>query len=180
VKRNLLLVAAAGMLMAMVGSALADTTTITDPRGDNRGGASRDLRFASAGHGTPKVSARRRGAGVFLHKVRVRDHAIATDPPDIFINTPGDGPGPEYRMGRNSAGNGRVFDLKDQGFGGPATIEKANRRTFTYQFLFDAIGCPARYGWQVVYSSHGKVFDRAPNRGYVAHDLSAAKRWETC
>ncbi len=192
-KRFLLIVAFVGSLaLAAAGVVLADSGSITDPKGDvkhNPSGkdANYDIVKATYGH------ARHRK---LKHTVTVAGHlGSLTSPgpgayPDMLFDVPGnvgDNPNCDYFIQPDPPGTPynhtdhikfNVYRCKNEFPNPPVGSARGTRvRPDTDKLVFSkkVIGSPKRYGWAfdfVTETNNGfAIADRAPNHGFKVHHL---------
>ncbi|MCA1705167.1 MAG: hypothetical protein LC808_18680 [Actinobacteria bacterium] len=131
--RSLLIIAL--VVMQLTGVALADSTTVDDPKGDaNR--AREDVDYAVADH----------HKGLLRHKVTMYG-AFETYRPRIciLVQTPKAG----YRIC-----GPQVYRVRDDQPVGSAKVRRPNDRTIAFSFTKGVIGRPSSYHWYVAVGSN--------------------------
>jgi hypothetical protein len=150
-----------GAALVMAGA----TGEISDPRGDQDGPSSRDLRSGAAVYDT---------AEGLRHTVTVRGTASAKSPPVLYFNeleTTGE---PEYALARGVGGDALWYLPNWPNEASEAQITKTGEHRWTYVFGL----CLSDYEWSIAYQDGSRVLDRAPNTGYAEFSVPtpSAKR----
>jgi hypothetical protein len=180
-RRTLVLPSVLAAAAAFATIAVANTTTVTDPKGDVRCTdesnhvtkcppsssnmhAPPDLRSASAGH----------AGGKLKHVVRGWTRLYAKD-----IKSFG-AVGLEIHAGGHAyftIGNGGSSEMHQSPSGkvsGSVTVTQVDSHTVKFVFAKSAIGSPAKYTWRAQDNAACEKCtpsDRVPNTGFVTHKL---------
>lgn len=154
---------AVAVFVVVTSVAMANTTTVGDPRGDAGGGL--NLKSATAGHTR---------AGLLKHTIVQYNPIDKTNPPSLVING---GPTGACRSPSNKYYQALGVKLgalpTDKGFyrpcngavSGSFNRSYPNRFTVVYTFKRAAIGGPGRYFWAVRIHGTGEANqDELPNR----------------
>ena len=161
-KKTLAAAVAASVLLAGVGTGLADKRTITDAEGDVAGPPHLDFVSGTQGH---------MGKKAVVHTATVAGKADVKDFPTLEINTRGDkASGPEYAVNVAEDGSAVVQNLATGATKPALAYVGADELINTYKLVFrkGAIGSPEkRYGWRFVIPGE----DSMPNEGYAVHRL---------
>ena len=175
-RRTILALGAAGIVIgAVVAVAVADTGSASDPARDVQGNppgrnSRSDIIKVAYGHGAN---------GTVVQTVKTRGRIFGPSRPGtplLWIDVPGK---VAHRQGCNysdySVLAGEIDECGEGPKVGDATEAKVSRRKIRITFDPSAIGDPSKYGIAFVTegSVNGKLafFDRAPNHGWLVHDL---------
>jgi hypothetical protein len=147
---------AAGVALSLLVATvvLADTTKITDAKGDVQQG-SVDIKSALAGHTS---------TGKLRHVVVAYATFKTGQAPCIHIKT--------VHFKQDDfiiCGDGVILAAATGGTAGTATVTRPDQHTVQYVFTKKALDNPSKYRWRIVDANFD---DAAPNQGYVVHDLS--------
>jgi len=140
----------------LLGAALAiggATGEISDPRDDQTGPSSRDLRSGTAGYDNTEG---------WRHTVTVRGTASAKSPPVLYFNELETTNEPEYALARGVGGDALWHLPEWPNQASEAQITKTGEHRWTYVFGL----CLSDYEWSIAYQDGSKVLDRAPDSGY--------------
>ena len=175
--RRMATVATAVGLLAFAAIALANAGSKNDPAGDVK----HDPPGKDARSDIVKISYKHGPGTQLVHVVKTKGKIIAKGgpngtPPILWIDVPGNvaqRPGCQYS---DYFVTGSEVDECGEGpKTGDATIKKLDSHRLRFSFDAAAIGNPNKYGIAFVNegSRHGKLifFDRAPNKGFLKHQL---------
>ncbi len=175
-RRTILALGAAGILIGgIVAVAVADTGSASDPARDVQGNppgrnSRSDILKIAYNHGTGTQ---------LIATVKTRGRIFGPTRPGtplLWIDVPGK---VANRFGCNYSdyfvANGKVQECGEGPETGDATSTKVSRRKIKITFNASAIGSPNQYGMAFVtegsVNNHLVFFDRAPNHGFLKHQL---------
>ncbi len=143
-------------VLLLAPAAFGSSRTINDPKDV----PPRRIEIKSVSHGHHN--------GKLKHTIVAHERFTTARGPCVVFETKGD-----RRNDYQVCGYGNMTDLRQQTTDSTVAIKRPNRRSIIYLFRPRAIGSPGSYKWFV--EEFGvdacRSCDRAPNSGYVRHDI---------